>query len=104
MATVHQRNNPLVPELAQGAADGFDGEAEGIADIRPAHGQVNGVAILAPGLGALGPAPSLPPSAPDRRSDREPRAHRDTGYRRRGIFRREGEFQDAPSLPHAWYL
>ena len=29
MATVHQRNNPLVPELGQGAADGFDGEAEG---------------------------------------------------------------------------
>ena len=28
MATVHQRNNPLVPELGQGAADGFDGEAE----------------------------------------------------------------------------
>ncbi len=28
MATVHQRNNPLVPELGQGTADGFDGEAE----------------------------------------------------------------------------
>ena len=28
MATAHRRNNPLAPELGQGTADGFDGEAE----------------------------------------------------------------------------